>query len=169
MTISSTLLERAGIHVSPEEFEHLVIAAVEQVAPARVSDPGRDLTRDQRAVLIRGGIDPLTAPVAATDRTDRRRAVPRSTRRFWRPASVSRRPRAASAWTRAGCGRGSMPEPCTRSSRARPGEWRASSSWTTSWCPASTGSYRAWVPGSRRSPWSRGSSGPARTWWIIRG
>ena len=66
MTISAALLERAGIHVSPEEFEHLVIAAVEQVAPERVSDPGRDLTRDQRAALIRGGIDPLTAPVAAT-------------------------------------------------------------------------------------------------------
>ncbi|MGH2460496.1 MAG: hypothetical protein ACRDIY_16705, partial [Chloroflexota bacterium] len=66
MTISSALLERAGINVSPEEFEHLVIAAVQEIAPPRVGDPGRDLTREQRAALNRGGIDPLSAPVAST-------------------------------------------------------------------------------------------------------
>lgn len=66
MTISPAILERAGIHVSPEEFEHIVITAVEQVAPYRMSDPGRDLTPDQLAALRRGGIDPVTAPSEST-------------------------------------------------------------------------------------------------------
>ncbi|HLH71992.1 MAG TPA: hypothetical protein VKX96_01820, partial [Chloroflexota bacterium] len=61
MTISSSVLERAGIHLSPEEFEQLVLAAVRQVAPSRLGEPGRDLTPEQVAALRRGGIDPLAA------------------------------------------------------------------------------------------------------------
>lgn len=56
--LSADLFERAGIRVSPEEFERMVIAAVDQVAPRHESAPGRDLTDDQLDALRRGGIDP---------------------------------------------------------------------------------------------------------------
>jgi len=59
VTISSAALERAGIHLSPEEFEQLVLVAVEQIAPPRESNPARDLTAEQVAVIRRGGIDPF--------------------------------------------------------------------------------------------------------------
>lgn len=56
--LSADLFERAGIRVSPEEFERMVIAAIELVAPRHETSPGRDLTDDQLAALRRGGIDP---------------------------------------------------------------------------------------------------------------
>lgn len=59
MTISEAVLERAGLRVSPAQFEALVVDALALVVPRRDADAAGLLTNDQLQVLQGGGVDPL--------------------------------------------------------------------------------------------------------------
>jgi hypothetical protein len=64
MGISTTVLERAGLHVDPEEFDRLVADALEEVVPLRPSpDPASELSEGELTLLATGGMrfDPLPA------------------------------------------------------------------------------------------------------------
>lgn len=62
MSISTAVLERAGLRVDPEEFDRLVADALEEVVPLRPSpDPAAELSDEELTVLTAGGmrVDPL--------------------------------------------------------------------------------------------------------------
>lgn len=62
MSLSTAVLERAGLRVDPEEFDRLVADALEEVIPLRPSpDPAAELSDDELAMLTAGGMrfDPL--------------------------------------------------------------------------------------------------------------
>lgn len=64
MSISTAVLERAGLRVDPEEFDRLVAEALEEVIPLRPSpDPAAELSDQELATLTAGGMrfDPLQA------------------------------------------------------------------------------------------------------------
>jgi hypothetical protein len=57
MGISTAVLERAGLRVDPEEFDRLVVNALEEVVPLRPSpDPAAELSHDELALLAEGGM-----------------------------------------------------------------------------------------------------------------
>lgn len=73
MVAAAAILERAGIHVDPAEFDRLVAAALSAVVPLRPApDPVHELSSAEQAVLLEGGfsLEPLapdrTHPVART-------------------------------------------------------------------------------------------------------
>lgn len=64
MAISTAVLERAGLHVDPEEFDRLVAEALEEVVPLRPAPvPTSEFSDGELAVLSEGGLrfDPLPA------------------------------------------------------------------------------------------------------------
>jgi hypothetical protein len=57
MALSTAALERAGLHVDPEEFDRLVAEALEEVVPLRPSpEPAAELSEDELALLAAGGM-----------------------------------------------------------------------------------------------------------------
>jgi hypothetical protein len=68
MPIDTTVFERIGRRVSPDELENLIVEALDRIVPARVvADPSRDLTPEEVAALARGGVDPAWRGSDATD------------------------------------------------------------------------------------------------------
>jgi hypothetical protein len=73
MSLESLVFERIGVHVSSAELEALIADALERVVPSRVvADPTHELTTEETAALLRGGVDPswrrddATNPVVRT-------------------------------------------------------------------------------------------------------
>jgi hypothetical protein len=56
MALKTDLLERAGIHLSPERFQALVEEVVAEL-PAMTTTTGSDLTPEEADALHRGGLD----------------------------------------------------------------------------------------------------------------
>ena len=57
MALSTAVLERAGLHVDPEEFDRLVAEALEEVVPLRPSpEPATELSEDELALLAAAGM-----------------------------------------------------------------------------------------------------------------
>lgn len=65
MAITRAALERAGITLTPERFEALILEAVAQLPQQQPSNATRDLTPAETAALERGGFD--TTPVEYGD------------------------------------------------------------------------------------------------------
>ena len=64
MASSTTILERAGVHVDPAEFDRLVAEALEEVVPLRPPpEPAAELSDGELTLLTAGGMcfDPLSA------------------------------------------------------------------------------------------------------------
>lgn len=67
MAGATQTLERAGIHLDPQDFDRLVAEALAEVVPLRpAADPARELTADEEAILRDGGFDLTPLPLDAT-------------------------------------------------------------------------------------------------------
>jgi len=59
MWLNTAAFERIGIHVESAELEALIEEALIQIVPARrVAQPSRELTPEESAALLRGGVNP---------------------------------------------------------------------------------------------------------------
>jgi len=64
MSGGAAVLERIGAEINASEFDRLVVAAMEQMFPARpLRDPRRDLSTSEIAVLQQGGFDLKPQPL----------------------------------------------------------------------------------------------------------
>ena len=64
MSGGAAVLERIGAEINSSEFDRLVVAAMEQMFPARpLRDPRRDLSTPEIAVLQQGGFDLKPQPL----------------------------------------------------------------------------------------------------------
>lgn len=58
MAIDTASLARIGIHISPQELEERIAAALRDIVPARVvANPVGELSPEEAAALARGGLD----------------------------------------------------------------------------------------------------------------
>ena len=73
MSLETDVFERVGIHVTPAELEELIHEALARVVPSHVAaDWSSELSEEETAALIQGGVDPrwrrsdLTSPTVRT-------------------------------------------------------------------------------------------------------